>query len=93
MYQLTQARNIVALTFVILAVLLLLPVGLSWAGTVHERRAACKKVCHATFKACEEDVYKINKTISGEPSIEMTKELEQCRDAHSMCLKNCLSIE
>jgi hypothetical protein len=45
----------VALTFVILAVVLLLPVGLSWAETLQARRAACKTVCVSNYEACKAD--------------------------------------
>lgn len=52
---LKQGRNIVALTFVILAVVLLLPVGLSWADTLQAKRAACTSICRSNYESCKAD--------------------------------------
>lgn len=88
---LKQARNIVALTFVILAVVLLLPVGLSWAETVLERQLACMKVCSANYSACNADVASAFDQV--DDAAGHRKAIESCQKLYSDCVKKCNTIE
>ena len=77
---LKKARNIVALTFVILAVVLLLPVGISWADTVQARRAACMTDCEAKYDACKAQSSKSKRT-------------GDCGAWNYACVKKCSKIK